>query len=228
MEVFEKEQDVGKGATLTQVGNEGTDDNCSLPPYMEQASTLWPFAPSHLTSPQLMIDIVKQLPPIERASALIEAYFTNLAWFLGPIGRSQVTAELIPLFYPLGRRNDRTKAGLSSDDSHNDKSDILAAALEHPHDLALLLSVFASGAVADLTQAPDNAEGSRYHTLSLVTLGLQNIFEGGSLSACQAIFINGTYEVHCGKRTGQEKSWKMFSLAMSLGNSVSYSYFNLC
>lgn len=227
MEVFGKENDEENGATLTQMGN-GADDTRTLPPDIEQASALWPFAPAHLTSSQLMMNVVSHLPPIERASALIEAYFTNLAWFLGPIERSQVTTELIPLFYPFGRRNDRSKTGLLIDNATNDKSSILATALDHPHDLALLFAVFACGAVSDLTQAPDNAEGSRYHTLSRVTLGLQNIFEGASLSACQAIFLIGSYEVYCGKRTGQEKSWKMFSLAMCLGNSVSFLSHTAC
>ncbi|THG92550.1 hypothetical protein EW145_g8678, partial [Phellinidium pouzarii] len=76
----------------------------SFSPALEQISTLWPFAPLHLPASVLSGQLVAQLPPIERVTALYEAYFTNLAWFLAPVDRAHVVDELIPLFYPRPAR----------------------------------------------------------------------------------------------------------------------------
>lgn len=244
MEVFEKESHLRLSSSNT---NTSSSSQYGLPPEVEHASALWPFAPLHPHSHSnmstntntLTMHIVSQLPPIDRATALVEAYFTNLAWFLGPIERVQVVDELLPLFYPSlgaagGSRRKTTAASASTSASSTSTSStsnnaetlshLISTATDSPHDLALLFTVFACGAVADLTQPPDNVEALRFNALSRATLGLYNLFEAGSLSACQAVFLNGSFEVYSGKRASQESAWKMFSLAMCLASSVSGSF----
>ncbi|KAI5118223.1 hypothetical protein M0805_000719 [Coniferiporia weirii] len=191
MEVFEKSQ--------TTQAVEGTGSM----PEIEQASAMWPFAPMCLPANLLAAQIIVQLPPIERAQALYEAYFTNLAWFLGPVSREQITEELMPVFYPRRRLLEPS-----------------ALRPEQLHDLSLLLAVFACGAVADLTLSPQNTEATRYQQLARAALGLKNVFDGGSLAACQAIFILGSFETYSCRRPSQEVTWKMMSLGVSIAASI--------
>lgn len=154
-----------------------------------------------------------QLPPLERTTALIEAYFTNLSWVVGPIYRAQVIEDLLPLFYP---KNPRL----------TESQNVVDAAIESPHDLALFLAVLAVGAVADFTQSAENSEAIRYNKLSRAALGLRSVFDVGSLSGCQTILLYGCFELHSGKRASQESAWKMFRFGMCLSTTVSVLFAN--
>ncbi|KAH8111232.1 hypothetical protein DFH11DRAFT_1616261 [Phellopilus nigrolimitatus] len=175
----------------------------NLPPSLAQASLLWPFAPLHLPRETLSAQVTSQLPPLERATALYEAYLTNLSWSVAPIDRQQIVSEIMPLFY---RRNHHPTDRL--------------------HELTLLLVVFACGAAADLTQPPCNSEAKRYSQLARAALSLHGLFHtGGSLVGTQAIILLGSYEVFAapGEDIGkaQEAAWKIVSLGLTLASSVS-------
>ena len=232
MEILEKEHLRRPGASTYArgAGTPSSSATLGLPPNIEQASALWPFAPARLTTAALSAQITAQLPPIERATALIEAYFANLARFLSPIDREQAAGELLPLFYPRSTFDWRRTGSTNShgnDSSSADQPSIASVALEQPHELALLYAVFACGAVADLTQAPDNSEAARYIALSLAVLGLHNVFDAGSLSACQAVSLNGSFKVHSGRRATQGNSWKMLPFAFCLCSSVGAPFYPL-
>ncbi|KAH8109667.1 hypothetical protein DFH11DRAFT_913070 [Phellopilus nigrolimitatus] len=174
----------------------------SFPPWLAQTSTLWPLAPLHLPRETLIEQIIAQLPPLERATALYEAYFTILSWSVTPVDRQQVVCELVPLFYH----------------QHHPTTDCL-------HDLTLLLAIFACGAAADLTQPPCNPEAERYSELARATLSLDGLFHiGASLSGTQAIILLGLYEVYAahseGFDTAQEAAWKLISLGLTLASSI--------
>ncbi|KAH8110132.1 fungal-specific transcription factor domain-containing protein [Phellopilus nigrolimitatus] len=177
-------------------------EDSSLPSSLAQASALWPFAPLHLPRETLAAQVAAQLPPFARATALYEAYFTNIAWAHAPIDRKQVVNELMPLFYR--RRPPPT---------------------DHLHDLTLLLAVFACGAVGDLTQSPCNPEGERYRQLARAALSLTDLFHnGGSLAVMQTMTLFAVYEIYTahgeGVSTAQEAAWKLISLGLTIASSI--------
>ena len=90
------------------------------------------------------------------------------------------------------------------------------------HDLALLYAVFACGAVADLTQPAINPEAERYNHLARAAMGLRSLLDYGSFAACQSLIWMGSYEMYSGRKTSQESSWKLISIAMTLASSVSF------
>lgn len=148
--------------------------------------------------------IEAQLPSRERASGLGESFVLNTNWCGRPVLREQIMEDLIPAAYK------RIPNG------HSTRMDL--------HDLALLYMVFAAGAAADLTLPPYNAEAERYRHLARAALSIKSVFDGGSLSVVQAIFLMGTYDVVSGRINSMESAWKMFCLASSLGASVSNVY----
>ena len=207
-EAFNVQDDRNKHATL----EEGYISSSSQTAEIRHAAELWPFAPSYLTTPALAAQLIQHLPTLGRATALTEAYFTNLSWFCEPISRDQVTSELLPLFYSQSSR------GSLIPDHSKLPSEIAA---EHPHELALLFAVFAFGAVADLTLPAENAEATKYCSLSRAALGLRNVFNGGSFIGCQAICLLAIFQLYDAKPSSQENGWTMLSLGMGLASSVS-------
>ncbi|KAL5513473.1 hypothetical protein ACEPAH_3872 [Sanghuangporus vaninii] len=194
-------------ALLMEVMDPATEAQCvnygNLPRELIQASAMWPFAPAYLSIPEHISQIVSQLPPYERVTSLLEAYFSNLAWFVAPLDRSQVMEDVIPLFYP----NRRPVA------PHLVEQEKL-------HELALLLILFACGSVADLTQSSVNPEGQRFEQLARAALGMRSFIDYGSLAACQTLFLMGSYEIHSGRKASQESSWKYLSLGLTIAASI--------
>ena len=158
----------------------------------------------------LFSQLVSYIPPYERATALYEAFFTNLSWLISPIERSHFVSEIIPLFYP-----DRKAILPKSVPSH------------HAHDLALLFVLFACGAVGDLTQHPLNNEATRYHTLAKAALGVKSIMHGASLAGVQTLLLLAAYNICAGEKRNQEDTWKLISLGCSMAAAVSLSSFSL-
>lgn len=177
-----------------------------------QASALWPFTPAYLTGPVLATHLISQLPSLERASTLIETYYTHIAWLRCPVDRAEVTSELMPLFYP---RQMHSPAGITE------------IALRHAHELAKLFALFCLGAVVDLTLSADNVESARYYILSRASLGLRDVFSHATLSACQTLYLLATYKTHASRGSNQEYAWKLASLGATLAFSVCPSLFLL-
>ncbi len=179
-------------------------EQLNVPEQLIQASQLWPFRVTYGSTAELHALVEAQLPSRERASGLSESFLMNLSWFSRPVTREQIMEELLPMAY---KRLPDSSEGLKT------KMDL--------HDLALLLMVFATGAAADLTLPPLNEEAEKYRHLARAALGLKSIFDGGSMSAVQAICLLGAYDVASGRKHSMESAWKMMCLAFSLSASVS-------
>ncbi|KAL5507849.1 hypothetical protein ACEPAH_5467 [Sanghuangporus vaninii] len=166
----------------------------------------FPFMPSFLTAEEIQAQIIDKLPSYERGSALIEAYLENISWLVRMVDREQLTEELMPQIYR------RKRPGLGSA-SHETRR-------THPHVLALLLAVFATGAVADLTLPPWNEEADLYYHLSWTAMGLESLFNGTNLYTIQALAVLGGYDIFSCRRTSLENSWKIISFCLSLAASI--------
>lgn len=184
----------------------GQDFGSSLPVDLLQASLLFPFVPSCLAQPSTYVRIISLLPSYARATGLVEAYFTNLSWYGSCIDREQVSNELLSMFYPKRRP-------LHPSCFHE----------EHLHDLGLLYALFAVGAVADLTQPVINSEAEHLEKLARCALGMRNIYEYGSLSACQAMVILSAYETFTDRKRSEGSAWSLLSCGLQIGLSVSLS-----
>lgn len=178
--------------------------------------------------------IEAQLPSRERASALVEAFQQNMTWFYRPVSRKQMLEELVPKAYGhagatrvRGRRkgNGKRKVGrVSAQGEFDEQDDHEDGELEQRmdlHDLALLLCVFAVGAVFDLTLPPLNPEAERYRHLARAALGLKSVFDSTSFTAVQAVILLANYDLISGRKDSLETAWKIMGLGLTLGMSVS-------
>ncbi|OCB89544.1 hypothetical protein A7U60_g3236 [Sanghuangporus baumii] len=167
---------------------------------------IFPFKPLFLPAEEIQAQIEDKLPSYERGSALIEAYLENISWLVRMVDREQLMEELMPQIYR------RKRPGLGSA-SHETRR-------THPHVLALLLAVFATGAVADLTLPPWNEEADLYYHLSWTAMGLESLFNGTNLYTIQALAVLGGYDIFSCRRTSLENSWKIVSFCLSLATSI--------
>ncbi|KAL5527974.1 hypothetical protein ACEPAG_6775 [Sanghuangporus baumii] len=190
----------------------------TLPPHVSYLSKTFPFTPLYLPVPELQKCIEEMLPPYTRATALVEAYLANLSWFFRPVEREEIMEELIPIVYKRRRSHSVAScSGTSSSDSSggHQRTD--------PHVLGLLLSIFAVGAVADMTLPPWNDEGELYYQLSRTALSLKPVFEGAGLHAVEAIALLAAYNLFSCRRKGLEGTWKILSFSVSLAASIGLS-----
>lgn len=174
-----------------------------LAPEIADLSKSFPFSPIHNPRDRIIAAIETRLPSYDRATALVEAYLQHVSLFFRPVKREQIMEELIPTFY-MHRKGEQ-----------RDSSEIVE------HQLALLLAVFACGAAGDLTLEACNEEGETYWQLARSALSLHSIFEGTSLTTVQAVALIGVYDIHSASVQTIESAFKLLTLALCLGISVS-------
>lgn len=178
-----------------------------LPTEIAYLSDAFPFSPAYIPKDQIRLLIESRLPPYERATALVETYLQHVSLFFRPVDREQIMEELMPTFYKK-REPSQTE---------NETGTAV-------HRLALLLAVFACGAMGDLTKDICNEEGELYRQLARTALSLQSIFEGTSLATVQAVAMIGSYEFFSCSTHTMESAWKMQTLSFSLASSVCLSW----
>lgn len=190
-----------------------SDRDSMTPPIhgeLTRFSVSFPFTP--IGAPGDVRRLIEtHLPSWERATHLAKSYAVNAAWLFQSVASEQVE-EMLPAIYKKPRPE------LSEEDRpYQDYSG--------PHDLALLLLIFAIGALMDLSQEPYNAEAEHYHILARASLCLQPVLEKPSLVAIQALYLLGVYTAMCGNdhRSGEttmESSWSLLTLSAQLAQSI--------
>ncbi|KAL5487656.1 hypothetical protein ACEPAI_5764 [Sanghuangporus weigelae] len=182
-------------------------------PTMTLPGETFPFKPLCLPADEILAQIEEKLPSFERASAVVEAYLENTTWLVRLVDREQIMEELIPQIY---RRRQYAKNGATGETQSTD-----------PHALALLLAIFACGAVADLTLPLWNEEADVYYHLASTAIGVRSVFDGTSLHTIQALAVLGSYDVFSCRKNSLEGTWKLISFCISLAASVSISFRSL-
>lgn len=168
-------------------------------------SHAFPFSPvGPVASVREMIE--GHLPTSDRARYLAQSYLEQAAWLFRSVSREQLMDELLPSYY----------SNSPMEPFDEPKGD---------HELALLLLVFAVGALVDLQQEPFNPEAEHYHQLARAAICLQPVLEKPSLITIQAIHLLSIYNAMSGnelsaKEMSMETTWSLLSLAAHLSQTV--------
>ncbi|CCM02638.1 uncharacterized protein FIBRA_04742 [Fibroporia radiculosa] len=190
-----------------------TDSNRSptpiLPDGLLRFSTAFPFTPSGSTQSIYEL-ILSHLPPYERACALADKFLNLVAWLFTCISKEQVVDEMIPFIY---RRIPDAGDSPPVPDYGG------------PHDLALLLFVFAIGARVDFDWEPHNAdkEAEHYGQLGRAAIGLQSVWATPGVTTIQALHLSSINDAMGGNGPGEismEMSWGTISLAAAVSQSI--------
>ncbi|KAI0046045.1 hypothetical protein FA95DRAFT_1520813 [Auriscalpium vulgare] len=170
-------------------------------------SYAFPFTPMGPTESQ--VDLIRaHLPPWELAVTIAETYLSNAAWLFRGVSRIQLMDEMLPAIY-------KKRIVYPPDDYGG------------PHDLALLLSIFAVGRIVDISlpQSVSEAEGEHYNQLALAALCLRPVLERPSMVTIQALHLSSIYNAMCGSEvsggeSSMETTWSLIALAAHLAQTV--------
>ena len=195
----------------TSTKSDGMRDSRSpkLPPDLLLFSNSFPFTPiGPVRETQLKIETY--LPPWERACILAETYLEQAAWIFRAVSKQQLLDEMLPIIY---------KRQLPLDPAHE---------YNGPHDLSLLLMIFAVGALVDLNLEPFNKEADHYYQLAKAAITLQSVFEKPELVTIQALHLMSIYNAmhqpddrQDEAETSMEMSWSLIRLCHQLAQTVS-------
>jgi hypothetical protein len=162
-----------------------------LSPLISNLDHAFPLTPSGLPKGQIKEIIESYLPEIQRAVSLCETFLKSLSWLFQIVSRQQIIDHLIPLIYRPG----------------------LERPCYGPHDLALLFSVLALGALVDPALPPYNAEARHYHRVARAALCLQSIFSERSVVTIKALHLTSMYYGMSGVESNAELCYSLLNLA---------------
>ncbi|KAG2366345.1 hypothetical protein BDR07DRAFT_1449403 [Suillus spraguei] len=165
-----------------------------LLPHISKLDQAFPFTPPGLAKEQIRETIKSYLPNIQRAVSLCETFLKSLSWIFRIVSRQQIVDHLIPLIYRPGLKP-------------------LERPCYSPHDLALLFSVLAVGALVDPALPQYNAEARHYHRLARAALCLQSVFLERSMATLQALHLMSVYYGMSGIESNAELCYSFLNLA---------------
>ncbi|KAI5997760.1 hypothetical protein EDC04DRAFT_3125432 [Pisolithus marmoratus] len=176
-----------------------------LPQEIENLSRAFPFNPDYLT---LNVEnLVKTyLPTWQRACYLAEVYLDQGMALSLSVSKDHILSELLPVHYTDGVPH-VTQAG------------------NNPHQLSLLLLIFAIGALLDPKQEPGNVWAELYHQVARAAFCLQSVIDQPSLETIQALRLLSIYNAVsgnelAGKETSMQTSWSLVALTAPLALRV--------
>jgi hypothetical protein len=165
-----------------------------LPPLISNLDQAFPLTPSGLPKEHIQEMIESYLPEIQRSVSLCETFLKSLSWMFQVVSRQQIIDHLIPSIYRSGTKSlERPRYG--------------------PHDLALLFSVLALGALVDPALPPYNAEARHYHRVARAALCLQSVFSERSVATIKALHLMSMYYGMSGIESNAGLCYSLLNLA---------------
>ncbi|TDL18166.1 hypothetical protein BD410DRAFT_793469 [Rickenella mellea] len=149
----------------------------------------------------------ERMPTYERATTLCETYLQQASWFFRVVRRQQLMDELL---IPIYKR-------MESNPSHSNNfdDDVL-----YRHCLALLLSIFAMGALQDLTLPPHNDEAHAYYLTSRSLIDVESAADSPSLTIVQALCTMCSYYTQSGRIHSMDRPLAMLGYVAILAAAI--------
>ncbi|KAG1802065.1 uncharacterized protein HD556DRAFT_1228651 [Suillus plorans] len=168
-----------------------------LDPQISNLDRVFPFTPSGIPKKHFkhFLEMMKSyLPGMQRAISLCETFLQSLSWVFPIVSRQHIIGHLIPLIY---------------------RTEIHSLEPPHygPHDLALLFSTLALGALVDPTLPPYNAEARHYQRVARAALCLQSVFTERSMATIKSLHLMSMYYGMSGIESNTELCYSCLNLA---------------
>lgn len=174
-----------------------------LPPHISKLDQAFPFTPPGLPRERMQETIESYLPEIQRAVSLCETFLKSLSWTLQIVSRQQIIDDLIPLIYRPRIKSSKRPPYC-------------------PHDLALLFSVLAVGALVDPTLPPYNAEARHYQRLARAALCLQSVFSERSIVTIKVLHLMSMYYGMSGVESNVELCYSFLNFAGQVALQIGF------
>ncbi|TDL25159.1 hypothetical protein BD410DRAFT_743893 [Rickenella mellea] len=156
-----------------------------------------------------LVQAKESLPPYERAWTLCETYLEQASWVVRFVQRQQLIDELLIPIY-------NNKPNTAPDTTGSQ----IGVDLTSTHDLALLLMVFATGSLFDLTLPPDNDQAYEFYERACRLVSMDSVAHSPSVIATQTIAQMGIFVLLSNRGESVEKAFTFLNFAHSLGASL--------
>ncbi|KAG6907208.1 hypothetical protein DXG01_009897 [Tephrocybe rancida] len=222
-------------AQLSPLPSSSPSSTSSLPPDpLSLFSSSFPFTP--LGSPTgIQALVASHLPPRSIADGLVQTYLEQCSWLFHGVTEGQL-GEMIRAVYGRIDGQGGEEADIEGEGEYSG-----------PHDLALLFTIFAIGALVrpseshNLSSSPphnpspsttptslhtrtSNALGEHYHQLARAAMALQPVLEKPSIETIQGLHLLSIYNAMSGRDLGSETSmemtWSLITLAGHLSMTI--------
>lgn len=174
-----------------------------LPPHINKLNQDFPFTPPGFHKRHMQETIESYLPQIQRTISLCETFLKSLSWTFQIVSRQQIIDDLIPLIYRPGIKSSERPRYC-------------------PHDLALLFSVLAVGALVDPALPPYNAEARHYQRLARAALCLQSVFSERSMITIKVLHLMSVYYGMSGLESNTELCYSFLNLAGQVALQIGF------
>ena len=164
-------------------------------------------SPGPEASESAMTMLLSFLPPRYRASSLCETFLEQASWLFRPVQRDELIQDILTPIY------------MAKDERENPLC--VAVTEVSPHKLSMLYSIFALGALVDLTVPAFNEECERYHHCARAALVLRSIFDSPMVETVQAILFMIYYCSQSVQRYTRDSVWMLSSIGCHVVSSVS-------
>ncbi|KAF7985873.1 hypothetical protein HWV62_43740 [Athelia sp. TMB] len=199
--------------TLLSVKSE-PDDNSpkteAMPELLNTLSATFPMGsqcpPGPEASENAMIMLLSFLPPRHRATSLCETFLEKAAWLFRPVKRDELMQDILTPIY----------AAKEAQGNPLRVSTINVS----PHQLSTLYSIFALGALVDLSLPAFGEECEHYHQCARAALVLRSIFDSPMVETVQAILFMIYYCSQCVQRYTRDSVWLLTSLGCLVAQSI--------
>ena len=182
-----------------------------MPELLNTLSATFPMGsqcpPGPEASENALFMLLSFLPPRNRASSLCETFLEKAAWLFQPVKRDELMQDILASIYAAKEERENPLCVSTTEVS--------------PHKLSTLYSIFALGALVDLTLPAFNEECERYHHCARAALVLRSIFDSPMVETVQAILFMTYYCSQCVQRYTRDSVWLLTSLGCLVAQSVS-------
>ncbi|KAF7975557.1 hypothetical protein HWV62_9243 [Athelia sp. TMB] len=186
----------------------------AMPELLNSLADMFPLGSPCPTSAETfehaMIMLFSCLPPKPRALSLCDVFLEQASWLIRPLQRDELIEEILDPVYMAKQDRENPLCVVDTKVS--------------PHKISALFSIFAMGALVDLTQPAFSGEGERYHHCARAALALRSIFNSPMIETVQALLLMSYYCSNDTQRYTRDSVWMLTSHGCKVAQSVSERY----
>lgn len=181
-----------------------------MPDLLNSLAAMCPVGSVCPTGPETyenaMVMLFFSLPSKPRAWSLCEAFVEQASWASRPMQREELVQDILnPIYVAKQQREEAFGVEVTE---------------ITPHKLSILYSVFALGALADLTLPVFNEEAERYHHCARAALALRSLFDSPMVETVQAILFMAFYCSNSAQRYSRDSVWMLTAVCSKVAQSV--------
>ncbi|KZP18634.1 hypothetical protein FIBSPDRAFT_920393 [Athelia psychrophila] len=188
-----------------------------IPELLINLAAMFPMDSGCSTGPETFEDAMSMLfsclPSRPRAWGLCESFLEHSSWLYRPMQRDELIENMLNPVYTAKQERENPLCPVKTEVS--------------PHKLSGLYSIFALGALMDLTLPEFSDDGDCYHHCARAALMLRSIFDSPMVETVQAILFMSYYCNNFAQRYSRDSVWMLVSIGSKVAQNRDPAQWNI-